>query len=141
MRPPVSSRFCHSSVATALLALTSACTVVDVHPSDERAEVHSHGLIEGFASVGFAEDPSLLKVEVFDGRSDGAIFLLDAWHLFRVEVGLLGAALGVGPFDVGVGTLFYEPRSPARPWAWDGDEGEAETEDARAAPDPDDSAK
>lgn len=106
---------------------TTGCTVVDVHSSNQRAEVHSHGLVDGFASFGFAEDPSFLKVEVLDGRSDGALAMVDLWYLARVEVGLAGASVGVGPFDLGIGTLFYEPRSPAKPWSWEDDEDEVET--------------
>ena len=53
---------------------------------------------------------------MLDGRSDGAIALVDLWYLARVELGMAGASVGVGPFDFGIGTLFYEPESPA-PWS------------------------
>ena len=99
-------------LALALVAL-SACTVVDVRDDEGRVGVRSDGLIDGFATVGWAKDPSFLRAELFDGRSDGALALIDLWYLARVEVGAAGASVGVGPFDVGVGTLFYEPRSPA----------------------------
>lgn len=127
MTRSVATRLIRLAAASALalpLFASSGCTVMDVHSSEQRAEVHSHGLIDGFASFGFAEDPSFFKVEVLDGRSEGALALVDLWYLARVEVGLAGASVGVGPFDIGIGTLFYEPRSPARPWTWDDDEDE-----------------
>ncbi len=96
-----------------LAAAASGCTVVDVRNDSRRVGVRSDGLIDGFATVGWANDPSFLRAELFDGRSDGALALVDLWYLARVELGLAGASVGVGPFDVGVGTLFYEPRSPA----------------------------
>lgn len=96
-----------------LLTISSACTVVDVRDDEGRIGVRSDGLIDGFATVGWANDPSFLRAELLDGRSDGALALLDLWYLARVEVGAAGASVGVGPFDVGIGTLFYEPRSPA----------------------------
>ena len=34
------------------------------------------------------------------------------WKLFRLEVGLAGVAVGIGPLDIGLGVLFYEPRLP-----------------------------
>lgn len=122
-------RFARSAAALVAASLTSGCTVMDVHPSHERAEVHSHGLIDGFASFGFADDPSFLKVEVLDGRSDGALAMVDLWYIARVEIGMAGASVGVGPFDFGIGTLFYEPRSPARPWTWDDDDDDDDHDD------------
>ncbi|MFG0318585.1 MAG: hypothetical protein ACF8XB_15020 [Planctomycetota bacterium JB042] len=102
-------------LASALLlaVVATGCTVVDVRNDSRRVGVRSDGLIDGFATVGWAKDPSFLRAELFDGRSDGALALVDLWYLARVELGLAGASVGVGPFDVGVGSLFYEPRSPA----------------------------
>ncbi len=95
-----------------------ACTVMDVRDDSRHVGVRSDGMVDGFATVGWAEDPSFFRVEVLDGRSDGALALVDLWYLARVEVGAAGASVGVGPFDAGIGTLFYDPVSPAVPSAW-----------------------
>ena len=73
--------------------LLAGCTVMDVHTHDRPAGLHSTGLIHGHASVGFTDDPPVLNVEVFDGRSPGALFLFDMWHLLRIEVGFVGDGL------------------------------------------------
>lgn len=113
--PSWSSRVRALSIFTLLASVTAACTVVDVRDDTGRVGVRADGLIDGFATAGWADDPSFLRAELFDGRSKGALALVDLWYLARVELGLAGASIGVGPFDVGVGTLFYEPRSPAVP--------------------------
>lgn len=97
-----------------LLSLApTACTVVNVR-GGPGAELHSNGLVEGFASAGWADDPALLRVDVLDGRSPGAIARLDLWYLARFELGMAGVSAGVGPLDFGIGTLFYDPTSPTR---------------------------
>ncbi len=116
MRPTRRPLLC-SLVSLAAL-LSAGCTVVDVRgPSDGGPVrgIRSEGLVEGYATYGWARDPSFLKLELLDGRSPGALASVDLWYLARVEVGLAGASVGVGPFDVGLGTLFYEPVSPAAP--------------------------
>ncbi len=101
-----------AAVVTLLLVTASACTVMDVHTHDQPAGLHSTGLIHGIATVGFAPDPPILNIEVFDGRSPGAFFLLDIWHLLRLELGIAGATVGVGPLDLGLGILAYRPVPP-----------------------------
>jgi opacity protein-like surface antigen len=97
-----------------LLALAApACVVIDVTADHEAGGFKSTGLIGGYATAGWPSDDSLLKLGLLDGRSDGAIFLLQVWKLVRVEVGLLGLAVGLGPLDAGVGILFYDPEPPA----------------------------
>ena len=97
-----------------LLALAApACVVIDVDADHEAGGLKSTGLIGGYATAGWPSDDSLLKLGLLDGRNDGAIFLLQVWKLLRVEVGLLGLAVGIGPLDAGVGILFYDPQPPA----------------------------
>ncbi len=97
-----------------LLALAApACVVIDVSADHDAGGFRSDGLIGGYATAGWPGDDSLLKLGILDGRSDGAIFLFQLWKLVRVEVGLFGAAVGLGPLDAGVGVLFYDPEPPA----------------------------
>lgn len=97
-----------------LLALAApACVVIDVSADHDAGGFRSDGLIGGYATTGWPCDDSLLKLGILDGRSDGAIFLFQLWKLVRVEVGLFGAAVGLGPLDAGVGILFYDPEPPA----------------------------
>lgn len=90
-------------------ALLGGCTVTDFHEHDGLAGIRSRGLINGHAAVGFTEDPPILDGRLFDGRSPGTLLLLDVWHLLRLEVGFVGAAVGVGPIDLGLGLLAYRP--------------------------------
>ena len=62
--------------------------------------------------MGLREEDNFLRLELFDGQSDGALAELSIWKLLRLEVGLLGLGVGVGPFDLALGTLFYEPEVP-----------------------------
>jgi hypothetical protein len=100
-------------LALLLALLAPACVVIDVTADHEAGGFKSTGLIGGYATAGWPGDDSLLKLGLLDGRSDGAIFLLQVWKLLRVEVGLLGLAVGIGPLDAGVGILFYDPEPPA----------------------------
>ncbi|GEM_PF-2021854 len=103
------------TAAVLMIVLSPACRVIDLRVDPARTGVDSDALIEGYATVGFADDPSFLRVDVLDGNSAGSIFYFELWYLLRLEVGLVGASVGVLPFDVGIGTLFYHPRSPSAP--------------------------
>ncbi len=102
-----------ASLALLLALLAPACVVIDVTADRESGGLRSDGLIGGHATAGWPADDSLLKLGLLDGRNDGAIFLLQVWKLVRVEVGLLGLSVGIGPLDAGVGILFYDPEPPA----------------------------
>jgi len=88
------------------------CTVARVETEEGPARLESNGLIDGHAAVGFRADDSLFDLELLDGTSDGALAELSLWKLFRLEVGLLGLGVGIGPLDVGLGFGFYEPEVP-----------------------------
>ena len=93
-----------------LVLLLGGCTLVDVQWAPHG---HNHAFVSGYVDAGWPASNSLLKVGLFDGPSRGALLYLQIWKLLRVEVGFLGAALGVGPLDAGVGVFFYDPRPPA----------------------------
>src|SRR5262245_13242001 len=93
-------------------ALISGCTVTSVGAKGGPPRVESNGLLEGHAAVGLRADDGIFRLLVFEGESDGAVGELVLWKLFRLEVGALGLGIGVGPFDLALGTLFYEPEVP-----------------------------
>lgn len=93
-------------------ALASGCTITSVGAEDGPPRVQSDGLLEGHAAVGIREEDDFFRLRVLDGESDGALGEIVIWKLFRLELGALGASVGVGPFDLALGTLFYEPEVP-----------------------------
>jgi len=103
------------AAAVLVVVLLPACRVFDLRADPARTGVDSDALIEGYATFGFADDPSFFRVDVLNGNSAGSIFYLELWYLLRFELGLVGVSLGALPFDVGIGTLFYHPRSPVAP--------------------------
>ncbi len=96
----------------ALVPLVSACTITSIGSEDAPPRVEAEGLIEGHAAFGWRDERRLLELELLDGSSHGAVAELKLWRLLRIEVGLLGIGLGVGPVDLALGTLFYEPEVP-----------------------------
>ncbi len=98
---------------TALGALLlSACTVTRVGSEDAPPRIESSGLLEGHAAVGMRDEDEFFRLRVLDGESEGALGEVVLWKLFRLEVGALGLGVGIGPFDLALGTLFYEPEVP-----------------------------
>ena len=95
------------------VAALSGCTLVSVGSGgDGPPRVESNGLIEGHAALGIRDEDDFLRVKLLDGESEGALGEIVIWKLFRLEVGALGLGVGVGPFDLALGTLFYEPKVP-----------------------------
>src|SRR5262249_4471516 len=88
------------------VALLSACTITSMRPESGPPRIESDGLLEGHAAFGWRAEDRFLRVEALEGDSDGAFFDFVLWKLFRLEVGALGLAVGVGPFDLALGTLF-----------------------------------
>jgi hypothetical protein len=106
------SRTFHSlSLALATL-LTAGCTITSVGAEDAPPRVESDGLIEGHAAFGFRDEDRFLELDILDGSSEGAVAEFKLWRLFRLELGALGLGVGIGPFDLALGTLFYEPEVP-----------------------------
>jgi hypothetical protein len=93
-------------------ALLSGCTITSMGPESGPPRVESDGLIEGHAAFGWRAEDRFLRLNALEGDSDGAFGQLVIWKLFRLELGALGVGIGVGPFDLALGTLFYEPEVP-----------------------------
>ena len=91
-----------------------SCTIVRLDGNDGPARLESDGLIDGHLAFGFSDERSILQADLFDGSSDGAVAELAIWKLLRLELGLAGASVGVGPVHLGLGILAYEPRVPVR---------------------------
>lgn len=102
----------NARLALPLLALAPGCTVFSAHTAGDPPRIESHGLVDAHVALGFPAEKELLGAEVLDGRSQGALLRLNLFQLVRLEVGAVGAAVGLGPLDVGVGTLFYDPEPP-----------------------------
>ena len=102
-----------AALALLLALLLPACIVMDVRATSDGHGFSSVGLIGGYATAGWPADDSILKIGLFEGRSDGTLLYVQVWKLVRVEIGLIGLSLGIGPLDAGIGTLFYDPRPPA----------------------------
>jgi hypothetical protein len=80
---------------------------------DAPPRIESRGLIDGHAAVGMRDEDDFFRLRVLDGESDGSLGEVVLWKLFRLEVGALGLGVGLGPFDLALGTLFYEPEVPS----------------------------
>ena len=93
-----------------LLCLSTSCHIMRVDTRENPPGVSSRGLIDGHLVFGFSEEDSIIRADLFD-RS-GTIIEFGIWKLFRIEVGLAGAAIGVGPIDMGIGIGFYKPSIP-----------------------------
>ena len=102
-------------------ALLGGCTLIDVRTAEDPARLESDALINGLLSVGMPESGSLFVAQVFDGRSPGAFLSLELWPIARLEAGLVGATIGLGPIDLGLGIGPYRPVSRATHDIWDGD--------------------
>ena len=102
-----------SSLPALGAVLLSACTITSLGPEQGPPRVESEGLIEGHAALGWRAEDRFLKLRVLDGESDGAVAEFALWKLLRLEVGALGVGLGIGPLDLALGTLFYDPEVPA----------------------------
>lgn len=98
-------------IALCPLVLAS-CTVLEIDGDDSLPGLRIEGLVSGHAAFGMSDEPGLLEARLFDGPSPGGIASLRISNLFGVEIGLLGAALNLGPVHLGLGTLFYEPDAP-----------------------------
>jgi len=103
------------------LALFTSCTVLKVGSSDSGFE--SDAFISGHLTAGWPDDLAIIDLKILDGYNDGSIFWFNIWNLVRVEIGLVGASVGVGPLDFGLGVLFYEAYPPSYSTEWFGVSG------------------
>ena len=98
--------------SAALCVVASSCSLITVDSQDGPPGARAEGLVDGHAVFGWRAEDTLLRAELLDGTSDGALFELTVWKLLRVEVGLVGLCVGLGPIDLGLGTLFFDPTVP-----------------------------
>jgi hypothetical protein len=122
--------------SAALCMAASSCSLITVDSQDGPPGARAEGLVDGHAVFGWRAEDTLLRAELLDGTSDGALFELTVWKLLRVEVGLVGLCVGLGPIDLGLGTLFFDPTVP--PLMGEESEGEDEDEDEDDDDDDDD---
>lgn len=115
-----------------LVALAPACTLVRVGAADDDgpARLELDGLVDGHLAVGISDETDLVDLDLLSGRSDGALAELTVWKLLRLELGLAGATVAVGPLELGLGVLAYHPE----PWARDPQGRGAEPEGTPPAP-------
>lgn len=93
-------------------ASLSACTVVEVDPGSNFTGIQADGLVSGYAAFGMSDESGLFVATLFDGPNDGSVASVRLANLLAVDVGLLGAALTIGPLHMGLGTLAYCPHPP-----------------------------
>jgi hypothetical protein len=98
-----------------LLSLVAACTVIEVDSRRGPSGVEADGLIDGHVTFGMSGETKPMRLEVLGGSSHGAVFELVVWKLFRLELGLAGVDVGIGPVDAGLGVLLYDPALPPQP--------------------------
>lgn len=94
------------------LGFSTGCTVLRVDSGQSGPIYHARGIVDGHFAAGWIDNDRLINWEIFGGRSSGVLTELQIWKLFRVEVGVAGLSLSVGPLSVGIGTLFYDPAIP-----------------------------
>ncbi|MDF1800216.1 MAG: hypothetical protein P1V81_13635 [Planctomycetota bacterium] len=99
----------------AMALCASSCTVVAIDSTEHPDGLRMEGLVDGYLAFGMAESHGILEAHLLDGHNDGAIAQIGISNLLGVEVGLLGAALTLGPIHLGLGTLFYGPTPPYIP--------------------------
>jgi len=71
-----------------------------------------NGIVDGHIALGIAAEDRVVHASLFDGRSPGSLAELSIWKLFRIELGLAGASLSLGPLHLGLGVLAYDPWVP-----------------------------
>jgi hypothetical protein len=120
-------RFASLALALVLLGTVSpACTVLNVRTGDDGLD--NHAFISGYLTAGWPEDADLIDLRAFKGENPGALVYFNLWKLLRVEVGLIGVCVGIGPLDAGLGLLFHDVRPPKYSTDWFGITGHAEND-------------
>ena len=90
-------------------AFLSSCTVVDLGVG--RGANWKMGGAGGYADVARPANDKLLTADII-GPTSGSLVSIDLWRLLHVELGLIGAGIGIGPLQAGGGFLWYTPELP-----------------------------
>ncbi|MFT5291976.1 MAG: hypothetical protein ACI8QS_001569 [Planctomycetota bacterium] len=107
------SRSLRSRLALSVAALGLSLTLgpgCHIRSYNSPPRIVGTGIVRGHAALGFRDTSEVLRANVsldFDQLVEVTI-----WKLFRLEVGVAGASVGIGPFDLGIGVLFYDPEVP-----------------------------
>ena len=65
----------------------------------------------GYADCVWPANDKLLTVDIV-GPTSGSLISVDLWRLLHLEIGLLGAGIGLGPLQLGGGVGWYTPEVP-----------------------------
>lgn len=106
----------------AALAFSPGCRV---HSHSGPPRIVGTGIVRGHAALGIREQDELLNLHV--SLNPNRLLEFSIWKLVRLEVGVVGASVGVGPFDLGLGALLYDPYVPSM--IDFGEDGEAQHDD------------
>jgi len=93
--------------------LMTGCISIQVGTERNSSGLQIKGLANGYVTLGGIDSYSgkILKFGLFSGsEGSGEVASLDLWPMFGVGVGVVGARVQVLPLQVGLGTLFYEPK-------------------------------
>lgn len=102
----------------AALAGLSGCMSVRAGLGGETPSFQIDGLGTAYAAMPgvSAYNGNILTFDLFRERGvPGEWIRLGIWPLGGIDLGLLGVRLKLLPFEVGAGTLFYQPRKAGAP--------------------------
>jgi len=95
-----------------LCLLLGACTVVDGGVGRGAQDWATDFGANAYVSTGWPANDALLSVDVLGGHNPYTLVSLDVWRLLHLEIGLLGAGIGLGPLQFGAGFGLYAPHAP-----------------------------
>lgn len=127
-----------SVLLAGVLVMAAGCMNIQVQgptepePGKELRVLRLDGgkLISSFVAVGKIPDWSGTLLDVGRGSPQrGEVVSVDLWPILGLGVGIAGVRLRVLPFEVGIGTLFYDPRATVKGFEKEenGEEGKAAT--------------
>lgn len=138
VRPSLSTAMIHRYAPAFLLCfLLSSCVAIEI--GSDRDTLEARGVFRLYASVdGFHQwSGRLLDFGLFTSRGNrDEIVSLEVGPIASVGVGLVGARARVLPFEIGVGSLFYDPSPGPRPRPEKEAESEQEVEAIEEEPAP-----
>jgi hypothetical protein len=94
--------------------LLGACTVVDAGVGRGASHWSTNFDANAYMDFGWPTNDSLLSLDVIGGPNSYTLVTADVWRLLHLEIGLLGAGIGLGPLQLGAGIGLYAPHAPAR---------------------------